>query len=416
MKVSKREKILLGVLILVIICTAYYKLVYQKHYAKLQDIKQEEIALNEKYNDMVTNINTITKNKENIKILNHNISSKSRALYPKIYQDRIILEINNLLNQAGIKGSLTFSEVAISPIETYFLASEEEKIEPSLEQVAEEANKEKTKGDMEEKLEKTKELGEEQGSKKDQGDGELKETLVEQMKVSISFNGSYKDVTKFIKLISEYERLLAMPNINLTASGNDQVSGTLDLEFYSIPKINSTEDTEYLKWPFDEKYGKENPFLEGNQSSSTSKANKENKYLLIMSLKSVNSDLPSITLGKENDLTKETYIYSDENEKIDVEIQVNEDGGKYYLKYKNQKYSYPSEYSNNGIELKNMDADSMNIGIYSSSRIDINDKVGANIKVINDTNKKISLTIIDDDKTNPRVQIIPEGKVEYVNK
>jgi type IV pilus assembly protein PilO len=416
MKVSKREKILLGVLILVIICTAYYKLVYQKHYAKLQDIKQEEIALNEKYNDMVTNINTITKNKENIKILNHNISSKSRVLYPKIYQDRVILEINNLLNQAGIKGSLTFSEVAVSPIETYFLASEEEKIEPSLEQVAEEANKEKTKEDVEEKLEKTKELGEKQGSKKDEGESQPKETLVEQMKVSVSFNGSYKDVTKFIKLISEYERLLAMPNINLTASGNDQVSGTLDLEFYSIPKINSTEDTEYLKWPFDEKYGKENPFLEGNQNSSTSKDNKENKYLLVMSLKSVNSDLPSITLGKENDLTKETYIYSDENEKIDVEIQVNEEGGKYYLKYKNPKYSYPLEYSNNGIELKNMDVDSMNIGIYSSSRTDINDKVGANIKVINDTNKKLSLTIIDDDKTNPRVQIIPEGKVEYVNK
>jgi len=52
-----------------------------------------------------------------------------------------------------------------------------------------------------------------------------------------------------------------------------------------------------------------------------------------------------------------------------------------------------------------------------SKRIGIDDKVGANIKVINNANdKKVSLTIIDDDKTSPRVQITPEGKVEYVNK
>lgn len=42
MKVSKREKFLLGVLVLIIICTAYYKLVYERQYAKLQEIKQEE--------------------------------------------------------------------------------------------------------------------------------------------------------------------------------------------------------------------------------------------------------------------------------------------------------------------------------------------------------------------------------------
>lgn len=418
MKVSKREKILLGVLFLVIICAGYYKLVYEKQYAKLQEVKQEEIELNDKYNDMATNINTIIKNKADIKILNANIGPKSMLLYPKIYQDRIILEVNELLNKAAIKGNLTFSEITISPIELYFLAAEKgEEGQASLEKEVEDANKEKTKEDVEERLEDTKALGEEQAVKRDEASGQSEETLVEQMKVSVSFTGTYKNVTKFVKLISEYERLLAMPNINLTASGKDEVSGTLDLEFYSIPKINSSEDREYLKWPFDEKYGKENPFLEGSQSSSTSKNKKEDKYTLVMSLRSVNSDLPSITIGKENDITKETYIYSDENAKVDVEIEVNREGGKYYMKYKTEKSSYPSDYSKNGIELKDVDEKNINIGIYSSTRMDINDKVGANIKIINNANdKKVSVKIIDDDKANPRVQITPEGKVEYVNK
>ncbi len=415
MKVSKREKFLLGVLVLIIICTAYYKLVYERQYAKLQEIKQEESELNKKYNEMLSNINTITKNKSDIKILKDSIGSKSMLLYPKIYQDRIIIELNKLLNDAGIKGSLTFSEVTVSPIEAYFSEVADTKEQPSLEQVVEESNKEKTKEDVEEKLEETKDLGEEQATKSDKG--ESTGNKVEQMKVSVSFNGTYKNVAKFVKLISEYERILAMPNINITASGNDEVSGTLDLEFYSIPKINPYEDSKYLKWTFDEEYGKENPFLEGSQSSMASRTSEGNNYVLIMALKGVNSDLPSLTLGKENDLTRESYIYNDENKKVDVEIEVNKEGGKYYIKYKTEKSSYPSDYSKNGIELRNVDEENINIAIYSSKRIGIDDKVGANIKVINNANdKKISLTIIDDDKTSPRVQITPEGKVEYVNK
>ncbi|WP_346866812.1 MULTISPECIES: type 4a pilus biogenesis protein PilO [unclassified Clostridium] len=415
MKVSKREKFLLGVLVLIIICTAYYKLVYERQYAKLQEIKQEESELNKKYNEMLSNINTITKNKSDIKILKDSIGSKSMLLYPKIYQDRIIIELNKLLNDAGIKGSLTFSEVTVSPIEAYFSEVADTKEQPSLEQVVEESNKEKTKEDVEEKLEETKDLGEEQATKSDKG--ESTGNKVEQMKVSVSFNGTYKNVAKFVKLISEYERILAMPNINITASGNDEVSGTLDLEFYSIPKINPYEDSKYLKWTFDEEYGKENPFLEGSQSSMASRTSEGNNYVLIMALKGVNSDLPSLTLGKENDLTRESYIYNDENKKVDVEIEVNKEGGKYYIKYKTEKSSYPSDYSKNGIELRNVDEENINIAIYSSKRIGIDDKVGANIKVINNANdKKVSLTIIDDDKTSPRVQITPEGKVEYVNK
>lgn len=415
MKVSKREKFLLGVLVLIIICTAYYKLVYERQYAKLQEVKQEESELNKKYNEMLSNINTITKNKSDIKILKDSIGSKSMLLYPKIYQDRIIIELNKLLNDAGIKGSLTFSEVTVSPIEAYFSEVADPKEQPSLEQVVEESSKEKTKEDVEEKLEETKDLGEEQATKSDKG--ESTGNKVEQMKVSVSFNGTYKNVAKFVKLISEYERILAMPNINITASGNDEVSGTLDLEFYSIPKINPYEDSKYLKWTFDEEYGKENPFLEGSQSSMASRTSEGNNYVLIMALKGVNSDLPSLTLGKENDLTRESYIYNDENKKVDVEIQVNKEGGKYYIKYKTEKSSYPSDYSKNGIELRNVDEENINIAIYSSKRIGIDDKVGANIKVINNANdKKVSLTIIDDDKTSPRVQITPEGKVEYVNK
>ncbi|MEG1255826.1 hypothetical protein [Clostridium sp.] len=416
MKISKREKILLVVLALVIVSTGYYKLVYENQHAKLQGLRLEAETLNTEYENMQVNINTLLKNKEDIKILNSNISSKSMLLYPKLSQEKIIIEINELLNKAGIKGNLSFSEITVAPIEAYFSGEEEgEKVQPSLEQIVEDTDKEPTKEEVKEKLEDAKELGDDQAAEKDaQATASTAGLLVEQMKVSISFTGTYIKSMKFVELVSEYERLIAMPNITLTASGTDEVSGSLDLEFYSVPKVNG-EDSEYLKWPTTEKYGKENPFLEGSGALSTSKIEKKDGYGLIMSLKSVNSDLPSITVGKANDTTKETYVYSDENEKIDVEIEVSEDNGKCYFKYKTPKSSYPSDYTKTGTEIKDEEGN-IEIGIYSSSRIDINDKVAANVKIINKTNKKVAVTILDDDKSNPRVKVITEGKVDYVNK
>ncbi|MEG1870618.1 MAG: type 4a pilus biogenesis protein PilO [Peptostreptococcaceae bacterium] len=414
MKISKRDKILLVVLAFVIICLGYYKLVYVNQYAKLQGLKEEEVALQEEYNTMSANIETITKNKEEIKSLNYSIGSKSMLLYPKLYQDRIILEVNNLLKEAGIKGNLSFSDITVAPVEPYFLTEGEEdaEVQASLEEVAEEFSEEKTK----------EEGTATSNSDKDQTVEESKPTeaiseekFVEQMKVSVSFSGTYSNVMKFIKSMSEYDRLVAMSNITLAASGEDAVSGTLDLEFYSIPKLDEKEDSEYLKWPYVENYGKDNPFIEGSSASNSSSKSGEKAYELLMSIKSINSDLPSITMGRDSDLTKETYLYNDENKKIDVEIQVSKEGGKYYIKYKTPKSSYPSNYNEMGVELKNIEGD-IAIGVYSSARIDVNDKVGANIKVINNTDKNVSLTIIDDDKMSPRVQITPEGKVEYVNK
>ncbi|MEG0307764.1 MAG: hypothetical protein RR636_07470 [Clostridium sp.] len=416
MKVSKREKILLAVLFIVIVCTGYYKLIYEGQYTKLEALKSDEQALNTEYENMLLKVNTISKNKGDIKIFNENISAKSMKLYPKIYQEKIIVEINKLLKEAGIKGNLTFSEITIAPIEAYFPEGDGiEKIQPSLEEIVEDKDKADTKEEIEEKLEGTKELGKEQTAVRDEkSPAATKELLVEQMKVSVSFTGTYSNVMKFVELVSKYGRLIAMPNITLTSSGAEDVSGSLDLEFYSIPKV-SDEDSEYLKWPATEKYGKENPFLEGSGALSTSKISKKDGYSLLMSLKSSSSDLPSITIGKSDDSAKESYIYSDENEKIDVEIEVIEDSGKYYFKYKTPKSTYPYDYTKVGTEIKETEGN-IEIGIYSSVRIDINDKVAANVKVVNKTNKKVAVTIIEDDKLNPRIKVISEGKVEYVNK
>lgn len=422
MKVSKREKLLLVLLAFVAVGVVYYQFIYVKQVAKIEDLKAQEQEVNLKYETMLTKVNTIEKNKTDIKIYRESIESKSMKLYPELYQDRIILEVNKLLNEAGMKGSLSFSEVTVSPVEKYFAGEAGGNAEPTLKQPADEIKE--LNGEEVESTEDITNSNENTSSGKttEETEGEESSTgeivttegpMVEQMKVSVSFTGTYANTTKFVNLVSEYARLVAMPTISLSASGEDAVSGSLDLEFYSIPKIYD-EDSEYIKWTIENTYGKQNPFLEGSAGVSAS-ANKEDEgYDIIMSVKGSNSDLPSVTLGKANDSTRDTYVYFDKNEKVDIDIEITEEAGKFYVKYKTPGSSYPSNYNEKGMEVNPGDG-KIEIAVYSTTRLNVEDKVTVNLNVTSNSDEKTTVvTVKDDDKTNPRININAKGKVEYV--
>lgn len=422
MKVSKREKLILIMLAFIGIGVLYYQFVYTKQVAKLEEIQAKEAEVNNTYMNMLSKVNSIDKNKSSIKIFRESIGAKSMSLYPKLYQDKIILELNSLLNDAGIKGNIAFSEVAVQTVAEYFAAGEEQVQDPSLKEPADEINqlndKKAPTADGASKEETTPEQpteGESTGDGTTTAPQGQEALLVEQMKVTISFSGTYKNTTKFIELVSEYARLVAIPDITLAASGDDKVSGSLSLEFYSIPKI-SDEDAEYLKWELFNPYGKENPFLEGGTGITQTTNNEGEGYDIIMSVKGANSDLPSVTLGKANDSTRGTYVYYDGNDKIDIDIEISEENGKYYVKYKTPDSSYPSNYEGRGIEVKPGDG-KIEIAVYSSSRLSVEDKVAVNLNVTSTTEEKMTVvTIMDDDKASPRINITPLGKVEYIVK
>lgn len=236
--------------------------------------------------------------------------------------------------------------------------------------------------------------------------------LVEQMQVTVNFTGAYEDVSEFIKLVSEYARLIAVPNIALTSSGDNKVSGTLNLEFYSVPKV-SDEDAEYLQWTIDNTYGKSNPFKSDSSISTVTTDEKNKDYNLIMSVNGKSSDLPSMSFGKEGDFTRNTYIYYDKNEKIDVDLEINEEDGKYYVKYKTSTSSYPADYNDKGALITPIDG-KINIVIYSSTRTGTDDNVSVNLNAkSNLDNVSTKITILNEDKSNPRVTVNAFGKVEY---
>lgn len=403
MRLSKREKVMLILLGFFLIGVVYYQFVFTKQVSKLSSLRDERQQLQDSYDKMQASVISVDKNNTAIKIYKDSIESKSMEFYPQIYQDKIILEINDLLEKAKIKGSLSFSEVEVLPVNKYFPDSNSDTQVPALKEPADEINSlEKQNNGASDKN-----TGESTVDSVD-NDG----LLVEQMQVTVNFTGTYEDVSEFIKLVSEYARLIAVPNIALTSSGDNKVSGTLNLEFYSVPKV-SDEDAEYLQWTIDNTYGKSNPFKSDSSISTVTTDEKNKDYNLIMSVNGKSSDLPSMSFGKEGDFTRNTYIYYDKNEKIDVDLEINEEDGKYYVKYKTSTSSYPADYNDKGALITPIDG-KINIVIYSSTRTGTDDNVSVNLNAkSNLDNVSTKITILNEDKSNPRVIVNAVGKVEY---
>ena len=418
MKISKREKYLLGILGALIICFVYYKFIYINQVEKLEAKKEEARLTEEKYNKVMQDIGDLDGLEEKLKVLKVDIYEKSKKLYPIILQEKIILEIDKLLTESGLEANLGFNPITVEKVEE--LKSDEiVKIESSFKDLVDEYNGDKLpESDTEENTQGSSAAGAE-GNTAEVTTTEKEGPTTEQLKVSVNFTGSYEEVKKFISSIENYERKIAITNISITAKSQDELSGIMNLEFHAIPKL-SDEDDEYLKWTLNNVYGKEILFSSGSATGAYADLKDENSSTDVtdfaMLLKLPSSELPTLTMGKAKDDERETYIYSD-NEKIEeVEMTLDEVDGKLYYKYKTSKSYYPKENSNEG---KVFTANSKDIVLeILSEKRDVNfDNSGVKLTIVNNTSKNVEVIIRNDDTSNPRVSVTGKGNtVNVTNK
>ncbi|MDM0466982.1 hypothetical protein QTH11_10980 [Clostridium perfringens] len=403
MKINKREKTLLFVLALGVVGFGYYKVVWDYQYNKLKDLKSKELKVKEEYNHDVKMVDSIEPNKEEINIFNSEIQNLTAGFYSNISQPNIILELNNLMNDADVKGTMSFSEIKTMPV------------------------MEKQEGDSSSKSEDDENKNQIQGivndynnitDKKKNEDGKDKKPEeiynLNQMTVSLSLNGTYDNVMKFMKSIEENPKHINILNFNLSAQTDGNVSANMNIQLVAIPKIDASKE-EFTT--ADEKYGKENPFSGANAVRTGTIENElENSKVkndFLMTVRPINSDLPTIVLGKADDKDKKTYLNNDENSVSNIEMYISGDNGKYYYKYKVEGKSYPTKFEGNGEEFK-PNGNDINFEIFSEKRVNNDDKSGANIKVVNSSDKEVNLIINKDDEKSPRVNVTTEGKVKVI--
>lgn len=417
MKISKREQLLLGMLAAVFIVVLYYQFVYVKQVDEIKSLKTEKQEVQEQYDVIMETIKTLEERKGKIKIYNAGITDKMKLYYPAIVQEYIILEIDKMLQESGINGTISFSQITAATVDV-IAPTTVNKAESSLQDIVDEYNNyfkdEKNDEVIEPQEGENLENQEANIEVVDEANTEDKtvaytDATTEQIVVNLNFTGTYENLKKFLDIVDSQEKKLVITNITLSQANDQNVSGSLSMEFYGIPKLND-EDSSYFDWTLDNPSGKDSLFSTGGVSNTTieSATSQKNEYDFIMLAKSVNSDLPTVMLGTANDTSNLSYIYADNKGIEDVELTLTKVGNEYYYKYKTSVGSYPANYNLTGevfIPVK----DEIIFEIVSQSRVDDNDVAGVNLKVINNTDKNVNIVVSGEDSARPRVTIESEG-------
>lgn len=390
MKIKSNEKILVVFVLSLLVGVSYYQFYYTKQKLKIEELNEEKVQYALKVDKLKATIKNIPKKESDIKILNAKIKDTTVKFYPKIIQEKLILEIDKLMTSSNIIGTISFSDI---------VSGQDSK--------KDEEGKESNSDDM---GMVASEINAAVKDKKNQGAKGL-----ESMKLTIGFKGKYTDVLKFIKSVDEYSKKIAFTNISLSQTAVNEVSGSMALSFYAVPKIDD-EDAEYFKWDLNNPYGKLNMFDTTQtvvSGESIEKAvTKEKAYDFLMSLKPIQSDLPTVVLGKAKDNERKSYVYADNSKEEKVEIYISEEDGRYYFKYKTSRGSYPISYEGKGEEFIPVDG-SISLKVYSNKRLSENDEASADIQVYNKTNKTLNIIVEGDDSSKPRAKITANaGSIE----
>lgn len=420
MKLSNKEKMMLAILGVLLVGTSYYQFIYTNQKEKIDNLKIARDEIETRYNEVMETINTLEERKEKVSNKVSGINLKSKEFYPTIIQEKLILDLDTFLKQSTLNGDIGFSEVTVEAVQV-LANNNTENNKSSFEGIVNQYKGTSSQVDDNSSQDITNTQNEEQATST-----ESSEATVELLKASINFKGSYDAVKSFISKIETSNRQILITDISSTVGYNGELTGTINLEFYAIPKI-SERDSEYLQWSIEGSYGKEIPFLiqkpevtvqsttkteSSSTNSSTANSNnnsssnttQESVEDFVAIVKSITSDLPTVIIGKANDTNQDTYIKVVKNNVEKAQIELSKKNDKYYYKYENSAEKYPSDQGGNGIEFLPK-SDRIIISINSESRVNADDRSGLELNIVNSTDKIVEVQITGDDKTNPRVTI-----------
>ena len=334
---------------------------------------------------------------------------KASKYYSYIVQENIILDINKMLMDSELTGDLSFTELEVKEVEKNSNIGTN-KQNGSINTLIEKYE------NIGKSLETQSNIDVQNNNDNINEDTQSSEssTTIEQMSASLTYKGTYSQLKSFIQKIERSNKKIVITNCSITTDADDKVSGSMNLEFYAIPNIGDIKSY-YESWDLDSESGKEIPFNSMNAPvgyKGSSETNIDSDFVIAVKPKA--SDIPTVTIGKSEDTKGTTYIEADNSGIESIEIELKNDGDKYYYSYKTSTKSYPGL---NKVEEFTPIEDVINVNISSQERLNSDDKSGIKLTVKNNTDKKININVIDDDKERPRVSISGIGpNISVVNK
>lgn len=235
MKVSKREKIMLLVLVLILAGVAYYMFFVKKHRAEMEEL-QSNLEL-ERERKSVMQMVLLQSKKLDLEIeeMEKEIKNLSKDKYASFVQENQTVLVRRLSRDTGLKiKSMTFEETSMTMDEVspgYTQKKQEE-----AEKAAAEANagvNVTSSTDAEPAGDGTDAASQEQAPPTEPEDsGPPKE--VDSLSVVVDFDGTYEQVDAYLKKIAGYEKKIVVSNLSFNSQVEGKQDGTMTIRFFAI--------------------------------------------------------------------------------------------------------------------------------------------------------------------------------------
>lgn len=244
-------------------------------------------------------------------------------------------------------------------------------------------------------------------------------TNIGYMNVSMNFSANYDVFKEALRALSLLDMTVIPTALSLTkADYDDDAQSSDDNSVFvaltvSIPFYYDNEPLEDIFFDYEfeppKDFKEHGPFeyinIKNKTTESTSSGSvsttKVIDYDFSITIRNVASDLPAQSMVYGNIPGSKIDLDSNKNEKYIMDI--NESASSLSFKYKNDNTSYPTGSAYETLSAKGED---IVIKVNSSARVDANDDSSLTLILNNRSSKKVMIYVSNDDPNNPRFNII----------
>lgn len=277
MKLTLREKVMLGILGIAIITGLFVNYVIIPEFTHLYAVRSQKSALEEQVRQVDAMKNTSSTMQKNIEDLKAKAEEKTIRFYPALPQDSMLLLADDLIKKSGLQAdSMTIIPRKLGEITTAPIQGATKPTPYPLKDLADSIKDVKTETGTTTPAAGTQTSPSAQsGSQSQDGSAVGNKTLTESAGVTIQYRGEYEQLIRLITEIQGLKKAVVVENLTINggtapfagagagtaapAVTASSVSGSLNLMFYSVPKLTDN-DKSLMTWPYSNEYGKANPF------------------------------------------------------------------------------------------------------------------------------------------------------------
>lgn len=230
--------------------------------------------------------------------------------------------------------------------------------------------------------------------------------------LTLTYNASYDHFKDLIKYINSYKYKCTIDSMTMSFNRDtDTVSGGITITQYAITgkdrEFNNTSIHNII--PGTENIFESSIFVPGVTPNEEDGSYILSDYDYYVTLQPSKSDLDSVIIGAKNDVVGSSTIASNENKSQNMTIKFSGNAEEnYYVEYSVGDATYPATVFIPG--------DDLTMLIISSERIGEDDLAGVDATIINETDKRLSIKIVNEDNGSPRFVVrSTEGDVVVFN-